>query len=88
MIKRLKHIAFIALVGGGAVTLSGCEPVDGVYVSGGVYYDGLLWNDYYRPRPPVVKPPHPPRPTPPIARPPRPTPPIHRPPRPPRPTPF
>ena len=88
MRKRLKHLAFTVLLGGGSLILSACEPVSGVYVSGGVYYDSVLWNDYYRPRPPqppVVKPPRPPRPTPPIARPPRPTPPIHRAPRPGRP---
>ncbi|MBB94553.1 MAG: hypothetical protein CML68_08125 [Rhodobacteraceae bacterium] len=85
---RARKWRLAALVAGATLVLSACEPVDGVHVSAGVYYDGLLWNDYYRPVPPVVhpRPPRPPRPQPPIARPPRPKPPIHRPPRPPRPT--
>ncbi|MCA0872385.1 hypothetical protein LCL97_16240 [Seohaeicola saemankumensis] len=75
-----------------AVALSGCDP-NAVYTGGSVYYDSMLWNDYYYGRPPSrpprperpVKPVHPiapvppPRPTPPIARPPVARPPIHRP---------
>lgn len=70
---------------GSLAGLSACDSSGtGVSVSGGVYYDSLLWNDYYyghsrppRPNPPVNRPP---RPEHPIARPPVARPPIHRPP--------
>ncbi|MEX0280119.1 MAG: hypothetical protein AB3N13_02885 [Arenibacterium sp.] len=63
-------------------TLAACEPGSGsVSVSGGVYYDSLLWNDYYYgyPRPPS-RPGRPPGARPPVAKPPIARPPIHRPP--------
>ncbi len=68
------------LVAGG-LTLSACESTG---VTGtaqvGVYYDSMMWNDYYRPRPPrpvhpIERPPRPPRPVHPIA----PRPPVARP---------
>lgn len=71
----------LALAGLAALTLSAC---DDTYVGGsvgvGVYYDSMMWHDYYNPRPPVrpqppVRPVHPIAPAPPV----RPTPPIHRP---------
>lgn len=89
--------AFLALVlTGSVVGLSACDPAT-TGVSGsvgvGVYYDSMLWNDYYYPRPvpphhpPGTRPPPPnrppasgpPRPSHPIARPPAARPPIHRP---------
>jgi hypothetical protein len=90
--------AFLALaLAGSVVGLSACDPattgVNGS-VGVGVYYDSMLWNDYYygRPRPPHHRPVNPPvtRPpvgvTPPIGivppggRPPTARPPIARPP--------
>lgn len=61
-----------------ALSLAGCDTTTSGHVSYGVYYDSMMWNDYYRPRPPAARPPrpvHPIAPTPPM----RPTPPIHRP---------
>ncbi|SHI82790.1 hypothetical protein SAMN05444000_103165 [Shimia gijangensis] len=64
----------------GAMSLAGC---DDVYTTGsvstGVYYDSMMWNDYYRPYPPARPNPPPGRPVHPIAPPPRPSQPIHRP---------
>ncbi|MFT4962361.1 MAG: hypothetical protein ACI92Z_003458 [Paracoccaceae bacterium] len=58
--------------------LSACEPGT-TSASASLYYDSVMWNDYYHGRPPVNA--HPPRPpVPPIARPPHVRPPIHRPP--------
>ncbi len=73
-----KSLVALALVGAG-IGLSGCDP-NAVGVSGGVYYDSVMWNDYYygHPRPP--RPERPVRPEHPIARPPVARPPIHRPP--------
>lgn len=64
--------------------LSACEPGT-TSASASLYYDSVMWNDYYYGRPPVgVRPPRPPvhpvHPVPPIARPPHVRPPIHRPP--------
>lgn len=70
-----------------AMTLTACDSA-GVSVGGSVYYDSMLWNDYYhghpgyrpdrpgRPKPPGI---YPPRPHPPSVRPPIARPPIHRP---------
>ncbi|SEF99513.1 hypothetical protein [Jhaorihella thermophila] len=70
---------------GAALLLAACDP-DAQPSSSSVYYDSLLWNDYYYGCPGCPPPgyrPAPPRP--PIGTvPPRPTPPIHRP----RPTPL
>ena len=84
MQKILRKVAVLGFLAGAGLGLSACDPNATVTVGAGVYYDSVLWNDYYygRPPPPASRPPRPPRPTPPIARPPRPTPPIHRPPRP------
>lgn len=81
---------FILAVGLGSavLTVSACDPLTtSASVGGSVYYDSMLWNDYYygRPGPPAPKPPdrpgtRPPRPEHPIARPPVARPPIHRPP--------
>ncbi|WP_127111703.1 hypothetical protein [Shimia sediminis] len=62
------------------LALAGCNTTTSGHVSYGVYYDSMMWNDYYRPRPPTTNPP-PGRPVHPIAPAPpaRPTPPIHRP---------
>ena len=62
-----------------ALGLAACDPNATGSVSTGVYYDSLLWNDYYygHPRPPQGRSP---RPEHPIARPPVARPPIHRPP--------
>lgn len=75
----LKRMALAAGLGAATLGLSACDPTATGSVSTGVYYDSVLWNDYYygHPRPPVTKPP---RPKPPVAKPPRPKPPIHRPP--------
>ncbi|MFC3615923.1 hypothetical protein ACFORG_19395 [Lutimaribacter marinistellae] len=78
----------------GTGLLAGCDP--SATGSANVYYDGMMWNDYYygyprppRPENPIERPPvrpEPPiakppvRPVPPIARPPVARPPIHRPP--------
>lgn len=75
--------------GAGMMVLTACEPGTVSY-GGSVYYDSLLWNDYYygRPRPPEPdRPDRPVRPEPPIAKPPVARPPIHRPPTTPRPLP-
>lgn len=62
-----------------SLTLAGCDDVTtSGHVSYGVYYDSMMWNDYYRPRPPQSRPPRPVHPIAP-APPARPTPPIHRP---------
>jgi hypothetical protein len=85
----------LLLAGLALATLAACE-YDGSGSAGVVYYDSMLWNDYYYggPRPPATQPPasRPPRPThpiarPPVSRPPTPTPPIYRPPPAPRPSP-
>ena len=59
--------------------LAACDPNATGTASTGVYYDSMLWNDYYYgyPRPPQGRPPKPEHP---IARPPVARPPIHRPP--------
>lgn len=74
--------------GGAMVALSACEP-GSVSTGGSVYYDSMLWNDYYYGRPRPERPDRPERPVHPIApgpgdpgfsRPPAARPPIHRPP--------
>jgi hypothetical protein len=61
--------------------LSACEPGT-TSASASLYYDSVMWNDYYYGRPPTgARPPRPPRPEHPIARPPRPEHPIARPPQ-------
>jgi len=77
-----KVVLTLGLIGA-MMGLSACDPTNvSVGVSGGVYYDSMLWNDYYygRPRPPQPPVQRPPRPEHPIARPPVARPPIHRPP--------
>lgn len=77
---RLKRFAWLA---GAVWLLAGCDPnavaTGNVTVGASVYYDSMLWNDYYR-RPPPPHAGHKPRP-------PRPGP-GPRPPRPPRPHPM
>jgi hypothetical protein len=80
MHKQMLRKTLLALsLFGGSLGLSACDP-NAVSVSGGVYYDSMMWNDYYygHPRPP--RPERPVRPEHPIARPPVARPPIHRPP--------
>lgn len=78
MFLKKRKALLAALLGAASIGISACDP-NATY-SGGVYYDGLLWNDYYNgyPRPP--RPPRPPKPEHPIERPPRPEHPIARPP--------
>lgn len=99
MINRLfPRRAMYSIVAAGAfVALGACDPstTGGTTASSStVYYDSVLWNDYYWGRPVPPRPGRPPgkpenpierppaKPVPPIAKPPRPTPPIHRPSRP------
>ena len=87
-IFRRRKIVLAFVLTGPFLALSGCEPTAG-NTGGSVYYDSMLWNDYYYGRPGTRPPdpgrpehpiaPAPPRPTPPIARPPAARPPIHRP---------
>ncbi len=87
MMNLRKYKLAIAL-GGSVMILTACDPSN-VSVGGGVYYDSVLWNDYYyhdhdnyRPPPPGVRPPpgtRPPGTRPPTARPLPARPPIHRP---------
>ncbi len=84
-ISPFKILTSLGLVASLTV-LSACEPGT-TSANASLYYDSVMWNDYYYGRPPTgVRPPHPPRPEHPIARPPHVRPPIHRPP-PARPTP-
>ena len=75
MRNRLRRMSLVsALLGGGLLTAA-CDPSGitvstGVSVGADVYYDSMLWNDYYYNRP---VPPRPPRPGP-GPRPPRPGP--------------
>ncbi|MCV2889549.1 hypothetical protein [Ruegeria aquimaris] len=85
---RVAKLSLTAGLCAAVLGLSGCDP--NATGSGSVYYDSMLWNDYYygyprpprpdRPRPehPIERPPV--KPVPPIARPPIARPPIHRPP--------
>lgn len=79
----LRKTLLVATVTCATFSLSACDPT-AVSVGGSVYYDSMLWNDYYYGQPP--RPPRPPRPdrpgkpVHPIAPPPRPVPPIARPP--------
>lgn len=89
MTTMIRKLLIAASLTGSILTLGACDP-NGTYVGGSVYYDSMLWNDYYygyprpprpdRPRPehPIERPPV--NPMPPIARPPVARPPIHRPP--------
>lgn len=84
-----RKLALIGMLGGGVTLLTACDPTT-VQTGGSVYYDSMLWNDYYygRPRPP--QPERPPRPEhpieppggvrPPVGRPPVARPPVARPP--------
>jgi hypothetical protein len=89
-IFKSRRIALAFVLTAPFLALSGCEPTAG-NTGGSVYYDSMLWNDYYYGRPgtrPPTNPgkpvhpiePAPPRPTPPIARPPVNRPPVARPP--------
>ena len=75
---RLSALGCVAVVG-----LAGCETSG---TSTGVYYDSMLWNDYYRgyyrPGYPIDpdRPDRPPKPEHPIERPPEARPPVARPP--------
>jgi len=72
-VSKVKKLFQGLAVGCVVILFSGCEG-GGPYVGGSVYYDSMLWNDYYyrrgynpsRPRPPAVQPP---RPSNPIERP-------------------
>jgi hypothetical protein len=86
----LRRVVLAFVLTSPVLVLSACEPVSG-NAGGSVYYDSMLWNDYYYgrpgsrpPKPPgpgkPVHPIEPPRPNPPIARPPVPRPPVARPP--------
>ncbi|MEX0285816.1 MAG: hypothetical protein AB3N23_14505 [Paracoccaceae bacterium] len=79
MTASIKTIYLVVSLTGAAFSLSACDPNATGSVSTGVYYDSMIWNDYYYgyPRPPR---PDRPRPEHPIARPPVAKPPIHRPP--------
>ena len=82
LIIRNKSVITLTALSVAAMSLSAC---DDVYTSGsvstGVYYDSMMYNDYYRPHPPARPNPPPGRPVHPIAPAPpaRPSPPIHRP---------
>lgn len=85
MMSFQRPLKLLAALATGTMLLSACENTGGS-ASSGVYYDSMMWNDYYyRPNPP--RPERPPRPEHPIERPERPVHPIA--PRPPvsRPTP-
>ncbi|MDW3225604.1 MAG: hypothetical protein R8G34_22380 [Paracoccaceae bacterium] len=41
-----KKLALAVALGGAVLGLSACDPA-GVSTSGAVYYDSVLWNDYY-----------------------------------------
>lgn len=75
---RSKTVIALTAASLAAMSLAGCEETTGS-VHAGVYYDSMMWNDYYRPYPPARPNPPPGRPVHPIAPPPRPSPPIHRP---------
>lgn len=92
MSHKLRKAVLAVLLSGAALGLSACHPsTTSVSTGVGVYYDSMLWNDYYYRRPyyppagahpphrppPGARPPHRP---PPAARPPAARPPIHRPP--------
>lgn len=77
---RNKSVITLTALSIAAMSLSAC---DDVYASGsvstGVYYDSMMYNDYYRPHPPARPNPPPGRPVHLPARPARPSPPMHRP---------
>ncbi|MEX0318444.1 MAG: hypothetical protein AB3N21_10860 [Ruegeria sp.] len=92
MTRTFRKLVLVAVLGPAVLAMTACDPT---YSGGGsIYYDSLLWNDYYYgyPRPPRPDRPNPPdrphppvRPEhpiarPPVARPPVARPPIHRPP--------
>ncbi|MBT3139974.1 hypothetical protein KL867_02825 [Ruegeria litorea] len=83
----MKKLTLAVGLSASVLALSACDP-SAVSVGGGVYYDSMMWNDYYygypnrpnRPdRPDRPKPEHPIA-RPPVANPPIARPPIHRPP--------
>lgn len=80
---NMRKLILATALAGGTLTVSACDPT-AVSTGGSVYYDSMMWNDYYshdrpgyRPPPPPTN--RPPRPEHPIARPPVARPPIHRP---------
>lgn len=93
MLFSLRKMALAGAMGASGLLLSACEPGSwstGVSVGTGVYYDSMLWNDYYYGgyRPPYYppdrpdrpeRPDRPDRPKPPIAKPPSVKPPVARP---------
>ena len=85
MTVTIRKICLAGGLGAAIALLSACEPGTG-YVSTGVYYDSVLWNDYYYGRPRPDRPERPDRPVkprppiePPVARPPIHRPPVNRP---------
>lgn len=90
MLFSLRKMALAGAMGASGLLLSACEPGSwstGVSVGTGVYYDSMLWNDYYYGgyRPPYYPPDRPERPDRPDRperpdRPDRPKPPIAKPP--------
>ncbi len=76
---RIKKVSLGLVLGTAGFVLAACDPNATTSTSGSVYYDSMMWNDYYYGYP---RPPRPERPKPehPIARPPVARPPIHRPP--------
>lgn len=91
--SKIKTVLLPVSLAAGVLALSGCDYPSTGSAHVGVYYDSMMWNDYYRPRPPqsgrppkpehpIVKPPKPvqPLPTrPPVSRPPVSRPPVSRP---------
>ncbi len=91
---KLRRMIMAVSLGSAVLALAACDP-NAVSTGGSVYYDSMLWNDYYYgrpgyrpPNPPPGKPVHPIEPPPgirppvhrpPVARPPVARPPIHRP---------
>ncbi|MEQ9694065.1 hypothetical protein [Shimia sp. SDUM112013] len=82
-----KSAMAIGVLTASSLFLASCDDAS-VYggASVGVYYDSMMWNDYYRPYPPPSHGRPPAKPVPPIAKPPgrpvhpiAPAPPIHRP---------
>ena len=89
MTRKKSFSKLMTLAFAGSLALAGCDS-NGVSTSGTVYYDSMLWNDYYygsyRPgyRPPPDRPDRPVRPPsggidPGFSRPPVARPPVHRP---------
>ncbi len=92
--SKIKSVLVPVSLAVGVLALSGCDYPSTGSSHAGVYYDSMMWNDYYRPRPPrppkpehpieppQIKPPkpvHPIAPRPPVSRPPVSRPPVSRP---------